>query len=87
MLNELGFTTQFKATPIGLLSLTTGKLYKPEEIKVTNFYRFEEESNSCDKTVLCVIKTNLGEQGVFTDAYGLYNDADVMNDVDLVDNE
>jgi hypothetical protein len=87
MLNELGFTTQFKATPIGFLSLKTGKLYKPEEIKVTNFYRFEEESNSSDKTVLCAIKTNLGEQGVFNGPYGLYNDADVMNDVDLVDNE
>ncbi len=72
-----GFESQFKVTAAGLKSLTTGQIYKPEETKVLNFYRFEGESDPADNSILYAIETKNGERGTLTDAYGLYNDANV----------
>lgn len=79
MLDKQGFTTQFKATVEGLKSLTTEKLYKPEEIKVANFYRFEGESNPSDNSILYAIETCTGERGTLVDSYGSYSDTNVTN--------
>jgi hypothetical protein len=88
MLDKLAFTTQFKAIPNGLKSLTTDMVYKPEEIKVINFYRFEGESNPSDSTIMYAIETSTGERGTLTDAYGPYSDTNVtsfMNDVNSIE--
>ncbi len=77
MLYKLGFQVQFQATIAGLKSLTSKKIYKPEEVKVVNFYRFEGESNPADNAILYAIETVDGEQGTLTDAYGVYGDANV----------
>src|SRR6476620_9825777 len=72
-----GYATQFKALKHGLKSLTTEKIYQPEEVKITNFYRFEGESDPADSSVLYAIETTSGEKGTLTDAYGAYSDAHV----------
>jgi hypothetical protein len=72
-----GFETQFKAIKHGLKSLTTEKIYSPEEVKITNFYRFEGESDPADSAVLYAIETASGEKGTLTDAYGAYSDPHV----------
>ncbi|HEX8515473.1 MAG TPA: hypothetical protein VF868_04680 [Bacteroidia bacterium] len=72
-----GFATQFKAIKHGLKSLTTEKIYAPEEVKITNFYRFEGESDPADSAVLYAIETVSGEKGTLTDAYGAYSDPHV----------
>ena len=77
MLDKLGFNTQFKATERGLKSLTTERVYKPEEVKVVNFYRFEGESNPSDNSILYALETKNGERGTLTDAYGPYSDTNV----------
>lgn len=74
-----GFETQFKATKAGLKSLTTEKIYKPEEIRILNFYRFEGESDPSDNSILYAIETTGGERGTLTDAYGPYSDTNVTN--------
>jgi hypothetical protein len=76
-LNALGFKTQFKATGQGLLSLTTKKLFQPDEIEVVNFFRFEGDSNPSDSSIVYAIKTNDGEKGTLMDAYGEANDTNV----------
>lgn len=88
MLDKLGFTAQFKALETGLKSLKTERLFKPDEIKVINFYRFEGESNPSDNTILYAIETCTGELGTLTDAYGPYSDTNVTNfmkDVDSIE--
>lgn len=77
MLDKLGFTTQFQATPTGLKSLTTGRLYTAAEVTVVNFYRFEGESNPDDNAILYAIESNNGERGTLVDAYGPSNDINV----------
>ena len=74
MLDKLGFTTQFKATSNGLKSLTTDRTYKPNEVKVVNFYRFEGESDPEDNSILYAIESVNGERGTLTDGYGPSSD-------------
>jgi hypothetical protein len=72
-----GFETQFKAVKEGLKSLTTEKIYKPEDIRIKNFYRFEGDSDPSDNSILYAIETTSGERGTLTDAYGAYSDVNV----------
>lgn len=76
MLNE-GYTEDFKITPLGLESPQKHVSYKPEEIRIVNFFRFEGESNPDDNAILYVIETADGTKGTLVDAYGIYNDAAV----------
>lgn len=72
-----GFTEDFKASESGLLSLQQEKLYKPDDIKDVNFYRFEGASDPGDNSILYAIETNDGIKGTLVDAYGPYADARV----------
>ena len=74
-----GFETQFKALIIGLKSLATDKIYKADQVKVLNFYRFEGESDPSDNSILYAIETMDGERGTLIDAYGPYSDTNVTN--------
>lgn len=79
-LNKLvlqGYTEDFKATEMGLLSLKGEKKYAPEEIGVVNFFRFEGASDPADNAILYVIETNDGTKGTLIDAYGPYADPNV----------
>jgi hypothetical protein len=71
---ESGYTDDFKAVEEGLKSLRTGKIYKPDEVNIVNFYRFEGSSDPDDMSILYVIETNDGDKGTLVDAYGTYAD-------------
>jgi len=82
-----GFTEDFKVNDKGLRSLKTDKIYKPEEVKVLNFYRFEGSSDPADESILFAIETKDGHRGTLVDAYGPYADSKVaafMHQVELV---
>jgi len=72
-----GFEAQFKAVKEGLKSLITEKIYAPEDVKISSFYRFEGESDPADNAIVYAIETSTGEKGTLTDAYGAYSDAHV----------
>jgi len=74
---EDGFKENFKATAKGLESMETSRLYKPDQISVVNFYRFEGITDPADMSVLYVIETDDGAKGTLVDAYGTYADVDV----------
>lgn len=72
-----GYEQNFKVTDEGLQSLETEKKYKPNEVNIVNFYRFEGSSNPSDSAILYVIETSDGAKGSLTDAYGMYADPEV----------
>jgi hypothetical protein len=79
-LNKLvleGFTEDFKATDMGLISLKREHRYSPEEVHVVDFFRFEGESDPADNSILYAIETNDGIRGTLIDAYGPYADLHV----------
>lgn len=82
-----GYTEDFKVTDQGLESIQHTSHYKPEQIQVVNFFRFEGESDPDDNAILYVIETNDGTKGTLVDAYGVYNDPKVskfMKDVESI---
>ena len=82
-----GYTEDFKITEQGLESLNKQKNYRPDQIQIVNFFRFEGMSKPNDNAVLYVIETNDGTKGTLIDAYGMYNDACIgrfMKDVERV---
>jgi len=76
-LNKLGFTEDYKVTDSGMKSVQTRKLYKPEDIQVLNFYRFEGNSDPGDNAILYAIETKDNTRGTLVDAYGPYADSRV----------
>lgn len=67
-----GYTEDFKVTEEGLQALQHNKTYRPEEIKVVNFFRFEGTSNPENEAVIYVIETADGTKGTLTDGYDVY---------------
>ncbi|WP_345253474.1 hypothetical protein [Flaviaesturariibacter amylovorans] len=81
-----GFADQFKVEKGKLRSMDDKKSFKPKDIKVANFYRFEGISNPDDMAILYAIETSDGHKGTLVDAYGRYSDDDIerfMRDVEV----
>jgi hypothetical protein len=81
-----GYTEDFKITDDGLKSVNKPTNYKPDEINVVNYFRFEGESDPDDNAILYVIETRDGTRGTLVDAYGVYNDTKVSNFMEEVNN-
>jgi hypothetical protein len=82
-----GYSEDFQMTEQGLESLHKHCNYRPEQIQIVNFFRFEGQSDPDDNAILYVIETNDGTKGTLIDAYGLYNDPKVskfMKDVEII---
>ena len=73
-LTDSGYTTQFKVTDKGLESMATQKRFKPKQVEIKHFYRFEGESDPADTSILYAIETKTGEKGTLVDSYGAYSD-------------
>jgi len=66
--------------------LSTEKQYKPSEIQIVNFFRFEGHTNPEDSSIMYVIETNDGKKGTVVDAYGAYADPDISSFITEVEN-
>lgn len=84
-LGKKGFTESFMVKENGLWSPKKKKLYKPEEVRIATFYRFEGESDPADSSILYAIETNDGVKGIVTDAYGPYSDSKVSKFIKRVE--
>ena len=69
-----GYTCNFQVTEKGLFSLEKEKYYNPDDVRITNFFRFEGASDPADSSILYAIEVNDGTKGTLTDAYGPYAD-------------
>ena len=70
-----GYKEEFTVNDNLLKALSTQKEYKPEEVKIVNFFRFEGQTDPGDSSILYVLETNDKTKGTLVDAYGA--DADV----------
>lgn len=69
-----GYTEDFKITEEGLTWGDEEIVYGPEQVTVSNFYRFEGYSDPDYNEILYLIETANGEKGTLTEAYGVYGD-------------
>jgi hypothetical protein len=72
-----GYNEDFQVTKKGLTTYSEDKFYSPEQVSISNFYRFEGESDPGDNAILYVIETDDGRKGTLVDGYGASADPDV----------
>lgn len=76
IVNELtteGYSENYKIANTGLIAAEGGKSFRPDDISVVNFYRFEGASDPADNSIVYAIETKTGEKGILIDAYGPYS--------------
>jgi hypothetical protein len=77
-MREMGYTEDFQVDKNGISTFGAGtKVYKPDEVRIVNFYRFEGSSDPGDNIIMYVIETNDGVKGTLVDGYGAYASDDV----------
>jgi len=86
MLEEKGFNTPFKVDESGLKSISSDRVYSPKEVCISNFYRFEGESNPDDNAILYAVEAISGEKGLLIDSYGSQADSKITNFIGHVEN-
>ncbi|WP_299250328.1 hypothetical protein [uncultured Cytophaga sp.] len=86
LLEKEGFNTTFQVDESGLKSFASDRVYSPNEVCVSSFYRFEGESNPEDNSILYAIEAISGEKGLLIDAYGSQGDINISNFIVEVEN-
>lgn len=70
-----GYKEDFQVNDkILMTTFDSEKSFKPDEVSIVSFYRFEGVSDPGDNTILYVIETNDGTKGTLVDGYGAYAD-------------
>jgi hypothetical protein len=82
-----GFINNFRATEEGMLeSLETRELFRPEQVRILNFFRFEGMSDPNDNSILFAIETDNGLRGTLVDGYGASSDSNLDDFIKAVEN-
>lgn len=76
-LDRRGFVEHFMLANGCLLGLPSGKKFRPDEVCVSEVYRFEGVSDPDDMAVLYALETRSGLHGTLADAFGVYADPGV----------
>jgi hypothetical protein len=74
-----GYTENFKVITKGLCTQDEKSIYTPQDVAITNFYRFEGYSDPQDNSILYLIETIDGLKGILIDAYGAEADTKITN--------
>ena len=69
-LQKEGYTEDFNLVEEGIESKNLKKKWKAGELDVVKYYRFEGMTDPGDNTILYLIETKDGLEGLLVDAYG-----------------
>lgn len=73
-LKKRGYTNDFNIECDSLECKHLELKLRPDEFEITEFYRFEGDSNPGDQEVIYAIESTDGLKGTLVDAYGIYSD-------------
>ncbi len=72
-LNKRGFTHNFNIECDSIECKDLSLKINPSDFEITEFYRFEGDSNPGDEEVVYAITSKDGIKGTLVDAYGIYS--------------
>lgn len=72
-LKERGYTTDFNLQSNCIEC--EGKKFNSKDFEITEFYRFEGNSDPADEAVVYAIESNTGLKGVLVNAFGVYSES------------
>jgi hypothetical protein len=73
-LRDRGYTYDFDFSQACLHCNLISQKFQPEDLRITEYYRFEGISDPDDNTVVYAIESKQGVKGIMIDAYGAYAD-------------
>lgn len=73
-LNKRGFTHNFNVECDSIECQSLALKLHPDDFEITEFYRFEGDSNPGDEEVVYAITSTGGIKGILVDAYGVYSE-------------
>ena len=73
-LTRRGFTEHFIPDNGDLRAANSGKILRPEQVVMSEYYRFEGASDPDDMAILYALETRGGLRGTLSDAFGVYAD-------------
>jgi len=80
-LNAKGKGNEFRMGERGLISETSEKVYKPDDLEIIKTFRFEGESDPADSSILYVVKDkNSDFTGYFIDTYGATSNSSKLDE-------
>ena len=74
-----GYKENFKVITKGLSTEDGKTVYIPQEVAITDFFRFEGYSDPQDNSILYLIETNDGRKGMLIDSYGPETDTKITS--------
>ena len=74
-----GYVENFKTNGRELVSENGMRRFKPQEVGIPNFFRFEGYSNLDDNAILYLLETIDGTKGTLIDSYGTEADSEISN--------
>ena len=84
-----GYSHNFEISQNIARCIETNKSYKPTEITIISYHRFEGSSSAGDMSAIYVIQCSDGIKGTLLDAYGTYSNhefSDFISQVAISDN-
>lgn len=82
-----GYTDDFKPTSKGIQSKRTNRVYRPQEIKIINFFRFEGNANPEDNVIMYIIETIDGLKGTLVNSFASAFQDNIMRSLFMNDTE
>src|SRR5688572_3668207 len=73
-LRKRGYTYDFDFDNACLYCKLISEKFQSEDLKITEYYRFDGLSDPDDNTIVYAIESNQGHKGILIDAYGAYAD-------------
>lgn len=68
-----GFAENLEIVSGELRALESGKTFKPEELMIREYHRFEGVSDPDDMSIVYAIESQSGTRGTLVDAFGVYS--------------
>ncbi len=87
-LRSRGYTYDFDYENACLYCSKISEKFDAENLKITEYYRFEGMSDPNDNTVIYAIESKTGYKGILIDAYGTYSDEHktaFLMDIEVID--
>ena len=79
-----GFTGHFAVEGQSLRDLDSGEAFRPDEVVIRRFVRFEGVSDPDDMSIVYAIESRDGTRGTLVDAFGDYSNPAVGDFIDSI---
>lgn len=85
-LKKRGYASEFKldTETNRMRNLKNGRMYRPDDMEIVEYHRFEGTSNPSDMSIVLAVELNDGSKGIIVSSYGMYADMKMIEFIDKV---